>query len=661
MDFTPFYELRDRLRAGIIAGSTLISEDFRLKRALDELAPLEKAAPVFSKLGQFVRTLIAPDCPDRTGPLLEALSLADAILCTQGAVAASSAPAPLPEQFRGHPLTNAPYSILSPLIEALTTSGNGKYSFVTDTHQTRPEVFSDYRVQEAMIKALGAGYAELADQVQNWLVQEGERVLPMLIDGFDPRGKKDMVRRVRAIEEIAGANANSFYLEQLPKAEKEVRAALIYALRHNPQNSQRIVELCYTEKGNAKKSAHWALARMDTPEAQAYWEALVPKKPMQAAKYMALSETGYASRITAQAVQTWMDLGFERENAQDLNDLLLSLPGKSGPDICACYRQMAKLGTDLDDRNIDGKAHTMSLHTLDSCGKVYSFSASYNLKFSQTIPCLLDQAIQIHPTPDLCSLAEELHQEYGALWTVPAGTAALLFQDTDKFYTLLQPYFYPDLESVPKKDQKDLLTLCRTILSLSFDGISWEQKTRQYEMHLSFYDPARPGLSEDLRQIKRPLHQNLGRQIYEGLLSYAATDPEYAQTLCSSLLPIPEGDSELCAYLGKKLYALALHTPKDNRFFLKPLKLCHWTTCQGLAVHFCRQQKKLTVWEITHYLEIMPGNTADKAEELKKIIRLLELGQLDMGKNFRAAAITHLKQLLDQKLSFTHRLSTLQG
>ena len=49
MDLTPLYELRERLRAGAIAGAALATEDFRLSRALEGLAPLEKASPVFAK------------------------------------------------------------------------------------------------------------------------------------------------------------------------------------------------------------------------------------------------------------------------------------------------------------------------------------------------------------------------------------------------------------------------------------------------------------------------------------------------------------------------------------------------------------------------------------------------------------------------------------
>ena len=44
MDITPLYDLRERLRAGAVAGAGLAAEDFRLRRAVEAMVPLEKAA-----------------------------------------------------------------------------------------------------------------------------------------------------------------------------------------------------------------------------------------------------------------------------------------------------------------------------------------------------------------------------------------------------------------------------------------------------------------------------------------------------------------------------------------------------------------------------------------------------------------------------------------
>ena len=50
MDIAPLYELRVRLKNAVISGSELLSEDFRLERAVLDIKPLEAASPVFAKI-----------------------------------------------------------------------------------------------------------------------------------------------------------------------------------------------------------------------------------------------------------------------------------------------------------------------------------------------------------------------------------------------------------------------------------------------------------------------------------------------------------------------------------------------------------------------------------------------------------------------------------
>lgn len=46
MNLNPLYELKERLESSIIAGVSLLSEDFRLTRAVEQMEPLSKASPV---------------------------------------------------------------------------------------------------------------------------------------------------------------------------------------------------------------------------------------------------------------------------------------------------------------------------------------------------------------------------------------------------------------------------------------------------------------------------------------------------------------------------------------------------------------------------------------------------------------------------------------
>ena len=142
MDTEPIYELRDRLRAAGIAGTNLLSEDFRLKRAFEAFKPLETASPVFAKIGQLAQQLLSPDCQNPQGALLDTMTLVDAVICTLGAVDVQGEIEPaettITIQDAGSMIVNAPYSTLKELLEALTTSGSGHYGYVCDTRQNHP-------------------------------------------------------------------------------------------------------------------------------------------------------------------------------------------------------------------------------------------------------------------------------------------------------------------------------------------------------------------------------------------------------------------------------------------------------------------------------------------------------------------------------------------
>ena len=123
MDAKPIYELRSRMRAATIAGTSLLSEDFRFKRAAEAMKPLEASSPVFSKIGEQIHRLLAPDCPAPAQTLLETLTLVDAVLCTLAAVEANSSIVPLEiQQYDSDIVINAPYSLLYHLRDAITLS-----------------------------------------------------------------------------------------------------------------------------------------------------------------------------------------------------------------------------------------------------------------------------------------------------------------------------------------------------------------------------------------------------------------------------------------------------------------------------------------------------------------------------------------------------------
>lgn len=644
MDLRPFYELRERLKTGAVAGAGLAPEDFRLTRAAEAMAPLEAASPVFAKLGALVRNLLSPECADRAGALLDAVTLADAILCTQGAVAAEGPVEPLTPIGAGKVVTNVPYSLLSPLLEALTSSGSGKYSFVLNTHREQPELFKDYRVQEAMIKALGASYGELADQVEQWLSMEDENLLPLLKLGFDPKGKKDMVRRLRVIEAIAGPEAEEFYQSQLAGSEREVRQELIHALGRSEGNADQLIDLCRTEKGNAKKAAHWALSRMESPAAWDYWNKMAEKKPEQAAEYMALSKSKGASKLTARLIGQWLE-PFEADagapltqaSADYLGTLFTALPGKRGPEICDIYRRMAALGTALDrpvEEPEEGRPSRQSVRqplgqslgqsSRQSFQQPAQFSCGYSTygrgktcAFSQAVPMILKQALVVNPDPELLALARELGnggEGRNEAFAAAALSALLITETAERAFLAAESYM--NRSGIFKKTVKkeDLAVLTETL-----DAICWDRNSGSQAYRILWTDPA-DGSS---RYMVCPLRQPMDRRWYERLMAMGASQD--VDTLLAAM--IRPGDQEICGMLGEYFYKKAL-TVSGSQVYMEPLCRCGWTRCEGLAVRYCRSRGKISAWDLSSFIQDMPGDNQAKAQEAEQVVALIEKGEI---------------------------------
>ena len=622
MDLTPLYELRERLRGGAIAGAALAADDFRLARALEGLTPLEKASPVFAKLGQLARSVLAPDCQDRAGALLDAITLCDAVLTTQGAVAVPGELEALPPRAGGTALTNAPYSVVAPLVEALTTSGSGHYSTVVDTHETHPELFSDYRVRDALVKALGAKYAELADTAGQWLCQEDKSILPLLTQGFDPAGKKEMARRVQVIDTIAGGSLNDWYISQLEGAKKQVRVMLIYALRHCPENLELLLKLAKTEKYDNKDAARWALARIQNPGALPFWREMMEADLIENGRFFMASNSPAATALTAELLERELedllapdDAPWYTEKEKRLANLLYALVGKTGPAICDAYRKGAALGTKLDGSRAwkNGKGHINEQMFFQRPG-------GQKHPFSVALVEVLNQSIQWNPDPGLCTLAEELYESYGGLWAGPAVCAALLTKGAEEAAAVGKKLLAPSLlERLTGKEEKQLL------------------------MNLVFGELAGPGgaLPDFMRQgmdIVRPAYRRLNNDP-AGLVKAFWVDLYYTPIAAPldgwwyDLMMRHRMDQKLQYFIDKEDPALC---QKIGEYFCHRIKMgvldmplqyafsaltgCGWTQWKGLLLSYIQHtSQSVHYWEVRNILQYLPISSKEKGEELADI------------------------------------------
>lgn len=483
MNLTPLYELKERLEASVSAGTALIPEDFRLIRAVEQMEPLAKVSPVLAKIVRSAQALLSPKGAKKGEALLDVLALVDAVLVTQAAVDVEGEltgifeedvqPGNSLEEVSESSYQEVPYSVLAPLLEALTATGSGHYSLLLETYDRNPGVFEDYRLKPALVAGLNSSYAQQAEHIEQWLSQGDASVVPMLKKGFDPKGKKEMVRRVHVIEAVCGEKEDDWYLSQLPEAQREIRGALICALRHSPQNLETLLALAKTEKGNSKKAAFWALSRMEDARSLPFWQEQLKRKPLQAAPYLAFSQKDEISDLIAEEIEAILDRLFleqqegsswmSESDFQTLQALFGAMMKKASSPLQAVYHRLASEPL-LEQLQLE-KNRPLQFADYDT------FDDNLKLPVSHYIAGILLDSILWTMDARLISLAGELYQMYGRLFLRPAFAAALLTKPKEEVYQAFAGFLRR--EGVLTKET-DAQKLARLELMAVFARIRWE-------------------------------------------------------------------------------------------------------------------------------------------------------------------------------------------
>lgn len=613
MNLQPLYEVKERLEYAAIAGVSLLGEDFRLKRAAEGLKPLAAASPVFGKIDAGLTKLLSAPQEARSGLLLDVLALVDAVAYTQAKTGAEGELEPLPAgsgQYRQ--LTRAQ---LAPLLEALTGTGGGRMNQIKDIWENHPEFFGDYRVLPALINGLGESYAELADLIFLIARAQGGAVLPLAKEDFDPAGKRDMVRRVQLVDAVAGDAENAWYLEQLPEAKKQIREALIFALRHEPSNWEKLVELCRTEKKDCQAAALWALARLDTAETLPHWRALAEKEPDTVLEHLRQSPTKTAAYLTADLFSRDLehygpDFPLDEKVWAHISKLLFALDCKTGPEIWQTYRQAAALGTALDrdievERDGRKKKEPMGF---------WCFVGSEKRPFSLAVPNTLMHSIQITRDRGLCALADELYERYGGVWAAPALCAALFTQDSEGAYRRAEEILRGKKHLFSLKKPVDIQSALKDVMWALF----WNKDTGTYEYSVNSSDPATMGRVPQGKPPRVALPNPLDSQWYDLLMDAGGL----GANLINLARPMegPMGEK-----LGKYLHLKAIHCGDGQLFanYTSALLNLGWTDWKDYWSKWVRAVGEANYYSIQTVLERLPIPDKEKAAQLQEVTDLI--------------------------------------
>ena len=296
MNFEPLYELKNRLENVAVVGINLAKDDFRLQRAVEQVKEYSTVAKVFKQIYDMGNSLISTGDEDKCDIFLDLLALLDAVLCTQATTYSREKPQEIKSIAKNKDFyKELHYSELSPLIYAFTQEGGGRLNVIEDAIDNNSEIFDDFRLKSYMINGLSDKYSEIVDRITRELRKQRKEIIPLLKDGFDPQGKREMLARLDIISHIGKENENDFYKYCIENGSKEIKEFAIGALKYSQDNIDYILDLTKIEKGKLKNKAFEVLSYMSDSRAEKEWDKFFKKKPLENIEYLRGTDQKWAT------------------------------------------------------------------------------------------------------------------------------------------------------------------------------------------------------------------------------------------------------------------------------------------------------------------------------------------------------------------------------
>ena len=188
MNFEPLYELKNRLENVAVVGINLAKDDFRLKRAVEQLKEYSTAAKVFKQIYDMGNELISTNDEDKCDLFLDLVALVDAVLCTQATTYSGNEPQEIKTITKSKDYyKELHYSELSPLVYAFT---EGNLFIIQDAVNNNADIFNDFRLKSYMIKGLSNKYSKVINLATKKLKKQRKEIVPLQKDEFFPEVEK---------------------------------------------------------------------------------------------------------------------------------------------------------------------------------------------------------------------------------------------------------------------------------------------------------------------------------------------------------------------------------------------------------------------------------------------------------------------------------------
>lgn len=232
MSIALVHETQKEVRRLLIVGSELAASYFRLLRIMPNLKKAGERVPVFAKVAEAIEKAVDSEKGQSAKRLLELASITNAVIYTQGEAGIQGNLEPAGNASVNFP-TELSYRKLSPIIDALTYTGQGRYEIISNAANN--EKLSDLRLIMPLINALDDGYSEIPPLVYRILQGFGEELIPVLQKKLDLSGGKSAARLFELLAGFLGTAGKALCLDALENGSTDIKVSAISVLSFDPE------------------------------------------------------------------------------------------------------------------------------------------------------------------------------------------------------------------------------------------------------------------------------------------------------------------------------------------------------------------------------------------------------------------------------------------
>jgi hypothetical protein len=244
------------------AGSELGKGNIKLQKLLPKFEKLGQKIKPFKMVYDRINALLNSEKDESENNLISLFNLINAILSTQAETDIEGEI----EFLEGNSIeknTNISNHLISPVVQALTTKGGGRYNVIEEAF--KDEIFSDFRLIPLLIKGLDDKYSEIAQLIYKKLLEDNKpELLPLLKESFHRQGKKGDALKLSLIGQIIKEEARELCIDLLEDSSKEVKVEAINILGNLKDTESILLQQAKSKIKDIRKAAYFALVKINS-------------------------------------------------------------------------------------------------------------------------------------------------------------------------------------------------------------------------------------------------------------------------------------------------------------------------------------------------------------------------------------------------------------